>query len=99
MMRGVLVKTMLIVAPVLAAALFYVWAEVTTVRMGYMMSQASDAHRVLLEENRGLRIEVAALRAPERLERLAIERYKLEPPKSEQVIRLEGSDPIVKAER
>jgi cell division protein FtsL len=99
MMRGVLAKTMVIVGPLLAAALFYVWAEVTTVRMGYMMSQASDAHRTLLEENRGLRIEVAALRAPERLERLAIERYKLEAPKSEQVIRLEGSDPIVKAER
>jgi cell division protein FtsL len=87
----ILRKTMVIVAPVVAAALFYVWAEITTMRLGYTLSQASDAHRSLLEVNRGLRIEVAALRAPERLERLAVERFRLEPPKNEQVIRLEGS--------
>lgn len=97
-MRGVLGKTMVVVAPVVAAALFYVWAEITTVRLGYTLSQASDAHGSLLEVNRGLRIEVAALRAPERLERLAVERFQLEPPRTEQVIRLEGSvsEPIVK---
>ena len=87
----ILRKTMVIVAPVVCAALFYVWAQVTTVRLGYTLSQVSDAHRSLLEVNRGLRIEVAALRAPERLERLAVERFHLEPPKTEQVIRLEGS--------
>jgi hypothetical protein len=76
-----------LVLPVLAAALFYVWAEITTVRLGYLLAQAGDAHRALLEENRGLRIEVAALRAPERLKRLALH-YDLEPPKSEQVVKI-----------
>src|SRR5205085_8767377 len=74
--------------PVVLAALFYVWAEITTVRLGYLLSHAGDAHRVLLEENRGLRIEVAALKAPERLKRLAKD-YAFEPPKTEQVVRLE----------
>lgn len=92
-LRGVLGKSMVIVAPVVAAALFFVWAEITTMRLGYTLSQASDAHKSLLEVNRGLRIEVAALRAPERLERLAVERFHLEPPKTEQVIRLEGHAP------
>jgi hypothetical protein len=76
-----------IVLPIVAAAIFYVWAEITTVRLGYLLAQAGDAHRVLLEENRGLRIEDAALKSPERLKRLA-EEYKLEAPKPEQVVRL-----------
>lgn len=81
-------RAIAIVLPLVAAALFHVWAETTTVRLGYLLSQAGDAHRTLLEENRGLRIEVAALRAPERLERMAKERYELEPPKTEQVVRV-----------
>jgi cell division protein FtsL len=95
----ILRKTMAIVAPVVCAALFYVWAQVTTTRLGYTVSQVSDTHRSLLEVNRGLRIEVAALRAPERLERLAIERFRLVPPKNEQVIRLEEPAPEALVQR
>jgi cell division protein FtsL len=95
-MKSVLAKAVVIVLPVVSAALFYVWAEITTVRIGYLLSHASDSHRALLEVNRGLRIEVAALRAPERLEKLAIERFNLEPPRTEQVIRLEGSEALVR---
>jgi cell division protein FtsL len=88
---GTVGVAVLLVLPVLAAALFYVWAEITTIRLGYLLAQAGDAHRALLEENRGLRIEVSALRAPERLMRLA-DQYRLEPPKSEQVVRLQEDE-------
>lgn len=86
--------TLMLVSPVVAAALFYVWAEMTTVHLGYQLSRASEMHRKLLEENRGLRIEVAALRAPERLKRIAEDRFHLEPPKTEQVVRIEGDAAI-----
>jgi cell division protein FtsL len=85
---GVLQMAIILVAPVVAAALFYVWAEVTSVRLGYLLSQAGEAHNTLVEENRGLRIEVAALKAPERLKRIAQERFHLAPPRLEQVVRL-----------
>lgn len=96
---GIVTRAVVVVTPAVAAALFYVWAQVTTVRLGYALSEASDTHRVLIEENRGLRIEVAALRAPERLERLAAERYQLEPPRTEQVIRLPAPTAKVDHER
>lgn len=89
-------RAALVVAPLVASALFYVWAEATTLRMGYLLSQASEAHRSLLEENRGLRVEVAALRSPERLKMLAEERYLLAAPRSEQVVRLEAPAPIAR---
>ena len=78
-----------IAVPVVMAALFYVWTNVTTVRLGYELSEAAKAHRELLEENRGLRVEVAALKAPDRLARLAKLQHGLAPPQSEQVIELE----------
>lgn len=85
---GPLGTSVAVAIPVVLAALFYVWTQVTTVRLGYELSKAAKAHKNLLEENRGLRIEVAALKAPERLERLAKIHHGLAPPRSEQVIEL-----------
>lgn len=74
------------VAPVTAAALFFVWTRITTVQLGYDLSEAAASHQRLLEENRALRLEVAALRATARLERLAGEVYGLRPPGPGQVV-------------
>lgn len=79
----------MLAAPVVVAGLFYVWTRVVTVRLGYQISEASEVHHRLLEENRGLRIESAALKAPARLEKLARERYGLAAPRPEQIIRLD----------
>lgn len=80
---------LMLAVPVVLAGLFFVWTRVVTLRLGYQISQASEVHHRLLEENRGLRIESAALRAPARLEKLAAERFGLAPPRPEQIIRLE----------
>ena len=91
---SVLTLAVLLAAPVVAAAVFYVWTHVATVHRGYELSAADDVHQALLEENRGLRIEVAALKRPDRLERLARERYRLRRPTKSQVIRIDmGSRP------
>lgn len=78
----------LLIAPVVFASLFYVWTQVTTVRLGYAISKAGEIHQSLLEENRGLRIQIASLRAPDRLKGLAEKQYRLEPPRPEQVVHL-----------
>jgi cell division protein FtsL len=87
---GPLGTALVLVLPVAAAALFYVWTHITTVQLGYELSEAAEAHQQMLEENRGLRIEVAALKAPERLKELGRTQYRLEPPKTEQVVELRG---------
>ncbi len=84
---GPLGLSVALVAPVVAAALFYVWTQVTTVRLGYELSEAGEAHQAFLERNRGLRIEVAALKATERLKLLAPQ-YSLVSPKGDQIVRL-----------
>lgn len=82
-------KALAVVAPLVAASCFYVWSQSTTVRLGYLLSQASDVHKALTEQNKGLRIEVAWLLAPERL-KMQAPKYGLEAPRPEQVVRLDG---------
>ena len=77
----------LALAPLTGAAVFSVWARITTVQLGYDLSEAAATHQRLVEENRALRLEVAALKAPARLERLAKE-YRLAPAGPDQMVHL-----------
>lgn len=81
------VSAILMAVPVVLAALFYVWTHVASVRLGYEISRAGEAHRALIEENRALRVEVASLKDPKRLAALATEKYGLAPPKPSQIIK------------
>jgi cell division protein FtsL len=85
-----LTLTVFFVAPIVAAALFNVWIHVATVRLGYELSTAARDHESLVEENRGIRIEIATLKSPERLKRLATDNYKMAPPRPGQVVKLSG---------
>lgn len=87
---GPVVVAVVLLLPVVFAALFYVWTRVATVRLGYAISEAGSDHQQLVEENRGLRIEVAALKSPQRLEQIGRERFRLRPPLPEQVVKLES---------
>ena len=86
---GPIGTALLVAAPVTAAALFYVWTHIHSMRLGYALSKTGETHRSLVEQNRALELDVAALRAPERLQRMA-KKYGLEAPRPEQVIRVEG---------
>lgn len=81
------IAAILMAVPVILAALFYVWTHVASVRLGYEISRAGEAHRSLIEENRALRVEVASLKDPKRLAALATEKYGLAAPKPSQIIR------------
>lgn len=81
------VAAILMAVPVVLAALFYVWTHVASVRLGYEISRAGEAHRALIEENRALRVEVASLKDPKRLAALATEKYGLAPPQPSQIIK------------
>lgn len=72
--------TFLLLAPVVGAALFVVWTRVETLRLGYRLAEEAELHQRLLEQNRGLQVEVGALKSPERLRRLA-EKAGMGPPR------------------
>ena len=71
-----------------ALALLLVWQRLRVVQLGYVLSTASKLERRLEQENRELRIELATLTAPERVETMARERLGLKDPGAKQVVLL-----------
>jgi len=66
----------------------YTWQHFGAVEYGYKLEAQKSQHDTLLDENRELRLQEAALRDPERIDRIA-RRMGLEPPQVGQVARID----------
>jgi cell division protein FtsL len=64
----------------------HVWLRLQVVRTGYVLSTTSKLQSRLEQENRELRIELATMTSPDRLESLARRRLGLRQPEKGQVI-------------
>jgi len=71
---------------ILAAALLYVWQHTSVVRMGYEIERLRARHAALIQENKGLRLEMGQLRSLKRVEEIARKQLGMIAPKPEQVI-------------
>ena len=67
-------------------ALAHVWLRLQVVQMGYELSTASKLQGQLEQEQRELKVELATLMSPDRLEAMARKRLGLAPPEKGQVI-------------
>ncbi len=59
---------------------FHVWSRTRVIAAGYDLARVEAEHRRLVAERDRLRLEVATLRAPGRLERFARARLGMAPP-------------------
>ena len=64
----------------------YVWCRVQVVQLGYKLSDAHRIHTQFLNDSKKLHLELARLKAPERVERIAIEQLGLNRPRKEQIV-------------
>jgi cell division protein FtsL len=69
--------------------LFSAWQHFELLRNGYKLEQLQRERAAEEEATRHLRVEIEALRAPKRIEKLAIERLRLVAPTSEEAIVIE----------
>jgi cell division protein FtsL len=67
-------------------ALAHVWLRLQVVQMGYALSTTSKLQNQLEQEQRELKVELATLMSPDRLEAMARRRLGLVPPEKGQVI-------------
>jgi cell division protein FtsL len=72
----------------LAGGFGCVWCRVQVVQLGYKLSEAHRIHTRLLNDSKKLHLELARLKAPERVERIAIEQLGLNRPRKEQIVEL-----------
>ena len=70
----------------IALVWLHVWLRLQVVHMGYVLSTTSKLQDRLEQENRELKIELATLTSPDRLESLARRRLGLRQPEKGQVI-------------
>ena len=67
-------------------ALLHVWLRLQVVQIGYALSTTNKLQNQLEQENRELKVELATLTSPDRLEAMARKRLGLTPPEKGQVI-------------
>jgi len=67
-------------------ALFYAWCRVQCVNAGYGIDRETRRHQALLKERNTLRIELARLKSPERIETIARTRLGLVMPNAQQTM-------------
>jgi cell division protein FtsL len=67
-------------------ALLHVWLRLQVVHMGYVLSTTSKLQNQLEQESRELKVELATLTSPDRLEAMARKRLGLAPPEKGQVV-------------
>lgn len=86
--RKVVLTLFVLLVTATATAIAHVWTHLRSIEYGYRISKATQLQHELLERNRQLHIELAMLKDPARVARLARERLGLRPPEPEQMRRL-----------
>ena len=71
---------------ILAAALLYVWQHIFVVRLGYEIERLREQQAALVQEHKGLRLELGQLRSLRRVEEFARKRLGMVTPRPGQVI-------------
>jgi cell division protein FtsL len=64
----------------------YMWPRVQVVRLAYRMQTSEQRLRELLQERDQLRFELASLRDPQRIYRVAIDQLGMNTPRHDQVV-------------
>jgi len=73
---------------VLCFAVGTVWIRLRVIDTTYQINQAEQQIQNAKREDEKLELKVSQLRSPRRLEALAKNKFKLQPPKTDQVIRI-----------
>jgi len=76
----------LAVCVLVAAALLYVWSHLKNTQLKYQMAEEISIRDSLQEESRKLKVEIATLKSPKRIEAIAREKLNMSYPEREQVI-------------
>jgi cell division protein FtsL len=84
---GTSLSTLIFVALVLmTVALLYVWSHVNMTKLEYQAAEEIGIKERLLEEQKKLKVEVATLKAPQRIEVIARNKIQMSYPERDQVI-------------
>lgn len=67
-------------------SLLYAWSSLKITHIGYEMADALKERKNLMETNERLKIELATLKSPDRIEALAVQKLGMRTPKSREFV-------------
>jgi len=70
----------------LAVGLIYVWSHVNMTKLEYQLAEEISRREYLLEEQKKLKSEIAALKSPQRIELIARNKLEMCYPERDQVV-------------
>lgn len=70
----------------MCVALIYVWSHIRATELEYRIAEEIGIKETLLEEQRRLKVELATLKSPRRIETIAREKLDMTFPEREQII-------------
>jgi cell division protein FtsL len=76
----------LVLSLVITELLFYTWCRVQCVNTGYLIAQESRKQQELAKFQNNLKIELARLKAPETISRIARNKLSLAMPDPQQIV-------------
>lgn len=76
----------IIMAVFIAELLTYTWSRVQCIKSGYEISNENNKNRNLINLKNNLKVELARLKSPERLAKIAKNQLGLKTPTPEQII-------------
>lgn len=80
-------STWIFIASVLmAVALLYVWSHIHMTELEYQIARELSSREQIMEEQMKLKVELATLRSPRRIETIAREKLQMTYPERKQVI-------------
>ncbi|MFA4974297.1 MAG: cell division protein FtsL [bacterium] len=98
--RRYLRQALSLLAVGMLVALLFVWARIQVIQLGYEVSRVRKDVTELAEQRDILQAEIAELRTPERLTRIASERFGMRLPMGDEVVVLRMSGQVdVESER
>jgi cell division protein FtsL len=74
-----------------SSLLFLTWVRISQMQSGYALAKLESQHIALQEQVRALELEIAVLKRPERIRRIAMQELKLVMPNTHQIIRHQKS--------
>lgn len=80
-----LFRILFLVAFMAILSLFYIWSRVQIVQYGYDINSLKSRQHQLIEANKKLKVEVATLKSPRRMEKFAVEKLGMRPIAPEQM--------------
>ena len=87
--RKQIVVTVFLLCLFMGSSIGYVWSNFEGTRLGYDLSELKKEEMRLREKNLELKVELATLRSPQRLEEVAMKDLGMAHPNPEQIVNLQ----------